>query len=475
MPICFNKLTNHIKMGANPFAGCFPDRRLDKRAHILMEALTVHQNVRLSKIASNWSEQMSFYRFLHNNQVSPAAISEGLTCPLVKRSGHYLVIADTTQFNYEHRSAHIESGLGVIGDNESLGFFLHPTLVVEAATGHCLGLSDIQQWTRSFDKKDKNERKYTRLPIEEKESNRWIISMEKSRTVVGPNNELTFIADREGDIYELLCQSQQPNNQVLIRSRDNRRIEETPGKLYAALSEQALAGSYRFMLRGDIRKKRIGREVEIEVRYCRVTIKRPRTAGKEAYPEQIALYGIEAKEKHPPSGQKPVHWRLLTSHTISSFEQACLCIYWYSLRWYIEQLFRLMKHKGFNVESSLLENGESLIKLVLLSMGSALDVMRLLLAERSEEEQAIGHVFSKEEQVYLNELGPTLEGRTQKQKNPHEAGSLGWAAWIIARLGGWKGYTSQGRAGPITYHDGLKRFRLTFEGWCIAKGFVYNA
>jgi hypothetical protein len=455
----------------NPFQGTFPDKRLDARAHILLEALSAHQSVTLSKIARDWSEQMSFYRFLHNENVQVTALLEGLTSSLDVESEHYLVIADTTQFNYEHRADHIESGLGVIGDNESLGFFLHPSLVLSAESGYCLGFSDVQTWVRSFEKQDKHERRYKRQPIEEKESYRWIESIEASRKVLAEATQLTFIADREGDIYELLCQSEKSD--LLIRSRDNRRIEG--GKLFERLAQQPLAGTYKFMLRGDIRKRRIGREVDIEVRYCQVQIKRPVPLRDDRYSEVVTLYAIEAKEKQAPEGQKPVHWRLLTSHEVESFAFACQCIHWYSLRWYIEQLFRLLKQKGFDVESSYLEDGESLIKLVILAMASALDVMRLLLAQRGEKDQPIDHVFSKHEQQCLHELGPTLEGRTQKQKNPNLKGTLGWAAWIIARLGGWKGYRSQGRAGPITYYDGLKRFELTFEGWCLANGFVYNA
>ena len=460
-------------MGLNPFLGCFPDKRLDARAHVLLEALSEHQSVTLSKIARNWAEQMSFYRFLDNDNVQVSALVKGLTGSISEKieAKHYLVIADTTQFNYERRAEHIETGLGVIGDNESLGFFLHPSLVLEAKHGQCLGVSDVQRWVRLFDKQDKRERRYNQLPIEEKESYRWIKSLRQSRKVLARAAKLTFIADREGDIYELLCQSSDARTEVLVRSRDNRRIEG--GKLFTELAQQPLGGTYTFKLRGDIRKKRTGRQVEIEVRYCKVSIKRPKTAGGKV--AEMVMYAIEAKEKTPPAGEKPIHWRLLTSHEVSSYEFACLCIYWYSLRWYIEQLFRLLKQKGFNVESSYLEEGTSLIKLVILAMASALDVMRLLLAQRAEEDQPIEHVFSELEQHYLHELGPTLEGNTQKQKNPNASGTLGWAAWIIARLGGWKGYSSQGRAGPITYYEGLKRFRLTFDGWCIGKGFVYNA
>ena len=52
----------------------------------------------------------------------------------------------------------------------------------------------------------------------------------------------------------------------------------------------------------------------------------------------------------------------------------------------------------------------------------------------------------------MQAINGTLEGRTEKLKNPFDPASLAWYAWIAARLGGWSGYTSKGYkpAGPKT-------------------------
>ena len=63
-----------------------------------------------------------------------------------------------------------------------------------------------------------------------------------------------------------------------------------------------------------------------------------------------------------------------------------------------------------------------------------------------------------------------LEGKTEKQKNPYPKENLAWASWIIARLGGWKGYVkSEGFAGPITIGRGLKMFYGIYDGWKLYK------
>lgn len=133
-----------------------------------------------------------------------------------------------------------------------------------------------------------------------------------------------------------------------------------------------------------------------------------------------------------------------------------------------EQFFRTLKKQGLDVESSQVETGESLMKLVLLAMSVALQTMQLMLA-REGRDQRVSVVFSDNEQTVLKLAEKKLEGKTQKQKNPHSSKTLSWAAWIIARLGGWKGYQSESPPGPITLLRGLRRFESLLEGYQLAK------
>jgi hypothetical protein len=68
----------------------------------------------------------------------------------------------------------------------------------------------------------------------------------------------------------------------------------------------------------------------------------------------------------------------------------------------------------------------------------------------------------------------TLEGRTQELKNPHPKETLAWLSWIVARLGGWSGYTSRGYKppGPKTIARGLTRFDAIIQGWQLRSGDV---
>lgn len=63
-------------------------------------------------------------------------------------------------------------------------------------------------------------------------------------------------------------------------------------------------------------------------------------------------------------------------------------------------------------------------------------------------------------------IGPTLERRTQRQRNPHPLDPLAWLAWIIARLGGWNCYYKP--PGPKTMHTGWAQFATMAAGFTIA-------
>ena len=60
------------------------------------------------------------------------------------------------------------------------------------------------------------------------------------------------------------------------------------------------------------------------------------------------------------------------------------------------------------------------------------------------------------------------ETKTELQKNHQPTNTLAWAAWIIARLGGWSGYASHKPPGPITIHKGLAKFQLLVTGRALA-------
>ena len=122
-----------------------------------------------------------------------------------------------------------------------------------------------------------------------------------------------------------------------------------------------------------------------------------------------------------------------------------------------------------NVLGSTLTTYEALSKLSLLALEAAVRVLQLLIARDSDTIQPIETAFSQPEIEALTVLCPTLEGNTEKLKNPYNPSELKFAIWVIARLAGWSGYQKQTPPGPITLHRGLLKFKHIFEGYKIAK------
>ena len=456
------------------FFGQFSNLKLERRANNFLNSMIKKETYSINSIAKDWAEAMGYYRMLDNDNVELDDIKQAVVndCGRVANCSHALIIQDTTQPNYEKHKGRIQknSGLGVIGDNRCLGYFMHPSLVMDSESGCVYGVSDIKTWIREEDREPKKKYERKNIPIEQKESYRWLDSVQQSKKVLVGCKMVTSISDREGDIYEVFSEAPDEHTHLLIRSRDNRNIAE--GKLFDYLSSQDLAGTYKLKVRGDIRKKRKSRNAIIEIRTVKVNIKKPKTLAKyDKYPETIEVFAIEAKESETtvPNGEKPIHWRLLTTHKIESFQMAVLAVYWYSLRWNIEQLFRVLQNKGFNIEASELEKGTSIIKLGMFALAASIKVMQLLLASKWESNQAIEHVFDENQVKCLKVLCKTHEGKTQKLKNLNKPSTLKWASWVIARTGGWKGYKSQRPPGPITFLKGLHNFNLIYQGWSMAK------
>jgi len=430
----------------------------------------------MNKLADNHSENMAFSRFFNNDSVTVPSIIQALQQKAleVSKGRHVLCIQDTTEINYQKHSNffHLDDeDLGPVGNNYDIGFFLHPTMVVDTAGCFPLGLSDVHIWNRHQDKQDKYARNYKYQPIEEKESYRWIRSGQRSIELLGDTvAHMTIIGDRESDIYEEFLALKGHHSDVLVRSKENRLLYDQDQKLYEYLSSQPIAGTYKIKIRTDKRKNRESREAVIEVRFCRVKVSRPKNHIDKTLPAFIELTAVEARESvlTVPEKESPIHWRLLTTHQVNEVQGAVQVIGWYKTRWLIEELFRLLKQKGVNIESSQLERGKALKKLAIMALEASLRILQLRQDRDGLCSMEASIAFTPEEIAFAEALyNRRYKGKTRKQQNLHKKGSLARMSYIIARIGGWKGYRSTTLPGPITFIRGLEEFDTMYAGYTL--------
>jgi hypothetical protein len=447
--------------------------------------MTDHETAVINQFTEDRAEVVGASRFFNNERVSQDALIRATrtACGSKCDGRHVLAIQDTTEINYADHDGKLKARdpeLGPVGNDRDVGFFFHPTLAVDAESSLPLGFAETRLWNRRWDKQDKHQRDYAQQPIEEKESYRWIQSSRQAKQTLQDADHVTIIADREGDIYEELVEVPDERTDVLIRSRSDRRLasssetsssETKAPTLYEYLERRPSEGSYELKVTGN--NGRRPRTARLEVRFGPMEVAKPKSnCHADTLPGSVELWALEAREvpETVPDGEEPVCWRLLTSRSIETFEQAREAIVDYGKRPKIEQVFRLLKSEGLRLERSRLESGAALKKLCLLAAQVALTLMQLVGGREGKAgEEPAEMVFEEEALAFMEQLARELEGKTQKQKCPHEDKTLAWGSWIVGRLGGWKGYPRSDPPGPITMRRGLERLQSQFAGWKLAQ------
>lgn len=455
------------------FEDAFVDRRLEARAEQIMNAMSQHGSAVVHHCCSSPKEQIGAYRFFGNADVTEEEMVAALQrqCARQVMGKPVLAIHDTTSLNFQAHAGRLsrqDPDIGPLERAGQVGFFLHPALVVDAETAFPLGYGAIQRWNRGWNQPAKTDRQYQAQPREAKESWRGVETIRASAPVVAEAAHVTVIADRESDIYEVFAQPVEAHTDLLIRVAQNRCVEEEPGKLLTALAATPCQATYHLELPGP--RSRQARTAVMEVRWRAITLHRPATASK-SLPATVALWALEARETlaSVPAGEGPICWRLLTTYALSGRDLVRRVLRWYQWRWLIEELLRVLKQHGLRLEASQREQGAALRKNALLALGAALPILQLTLERDGLYGVPATVVFTEDERAYQAHLGPTLEGQPQKQQNPFVPDTLAWSAWIIGRLGGWKGDRSQSPPGYITMKRGLERFADMFAGWQLAQ------
>ena len=453
---------------ATAWTGRFGDKRLEKKGGLLFRRLVARSSCILRRIGRGRAEELGFGRFLANPKVTEGEIVAAASRPLEAscRGRHVLAIQDTTELNYEHHRGRVR-GLGPAGNGSDRGFFVHPVIAVDAEDGTLLGLAGAELWTRPEPPEDAVEarrvRAYRKLPIEGKESYRWLEVAEQAKGVLARAARVTVIGDRESDIYEEWARLPDARCDMITRASRDRALVGG-GRLFDVAESWREAGRRKIEPRAQPGRKK--RKATLSLRFGTVTIKRPERCTDPTAPESLSLRLVEVREVDSQVAE-PIHWLLLTTHGVEKAEDAWRIVGWYRERWHIEQIFRTLKRQGLNIESSQVTSAEALMKLAAMALVAAVRIMQLVLARDGGGGRPASDVLDPELLPFARALLHELEGKTAKQKNPHLDGTLAWLAWIIARLGGWNGYPSERPPGPITMHNGWQQFKSMQQGWAL--------
>ena len=409
----------------------------------------------IRRLGGNRALEMQITRFLRNRAVTAREISAHAAAGTAARVAGREVVAiqDTSELALGGRRARA-NGYGPVGKGGRVrGLLLHAVLAVDATNGAVLGLVDATVWNRTGGKVSSRRARQTA----EKESQRWIDATRRASDVLASACRITSVSDQESDIYEHIT-SAPPNVDVILRACQNRKIvpqdEDKAALLFPFI--ESLPEQGRFTVQIPAAPGREARTSELSVRFSPFVLRKPDHVSRDL-PEAASVTIVDVRETSKPQKGEPIHWRLLTTHKVTSLAEARRIIDLYRMRWTIEEYFHTLKTAGFDIESADIGEPHAMINLVAAAAVAAVTVMQLVRARDGSTDERLADAFVPADQSILEAVSARLEGKTAKQKNPHPKGSLAFAAWVIGRLGGWTGY--YGKPGPLVMRRGLDDFQ----------------
>ena len=450
----------------------FADVRLEKRFKMLMKRLSEGIGETIPMACQDWAGTKAAYRFFANERVSEAEILAGHFQATHDRfqatPGTALVLHDTTELSFQRENKHAIGmttrayGKGPDGRprlHTVCGILLHSSLVV-TTEGLPLGLAAVKAWTRKKFKGCNALKKKinpTRVPIEEKESVRWLENLRQSTALLDDPQRCVHIGDRESDIYELFCEAQSIGTHFLVRTCVDRLAGDGTHTIADEMREVRVKGVHRIEVR-DAKGDRS--EAALDIRYRQIRVLPP--IGKQQRYTPMTLHVIHAHERGTAKGRERIEWKLITDLPVTSRAEAIEKLEWYAARWKIETFHKILK-SGCKAEDARLRTAERLLRLLAVFCVLSWRIFWMTMINRSVASAPPASVFTTIERRLLDHLVPDrAKDRTGKK-------SLSAYITKVARLGGYLARASDPPPGNIVMWRGLSRFTDIELGFCVAQ------
>lgn len=386
--------------------------------------------------------------------------------------GPVLVLHDTTEFSYTRES---KEAIGILykscgrKDKDGrprlhtlCGILMHSSLAV-TEEGLPLGLAAIKFWTRSKFKGTNALKKRvnpTRVPIEAKESVRWLENLRQSTELLGEPSRCIHIGDRESDIYELFCAAQESGTKFLVRTCVDRLAGDGSHTIAAAMRRIKVKATHQVEVRDA--KGRVLRAT-VNVKYYRLRVYPP--IGKQKDYPPLVLTVIYAQEASAPRDREKIDWKLITNLPVRSRKDAVEKLGWYAMRWRIETFHKILK-SGCRAEASKLRTAERITNLIAVFCILSWRIFWMTMMNRVAPAASPVIVLTKVETRLLDRLVP--------EKRANRKAMLSTYLVKIARLGGYLARTKDSPPGNMVMWRGLARLTDIELGFFLGVQLVGN-
>jgi Transposase DNA-binding/Transposase Tn5 dimerisation domain len=446
------------------------DKRLDKRLIKVAQQFLSHSQSPINQACENWAATKAAYRMFKNKKVESSKILLPHQRSTLNRMREYpliLAIQDTTSLNYDRHQKTL--GLGSIGGihNKKINGLMMHTVLAITPQGIPLGILEQNIWSR----KDNplNIGLYRKqVPIENKESNKWITALEKTVLLTNKiNTGIVTICDRESDVYEFLLKAKELKTQILIRASSDRllfgskRDKKRSITIWKHMRKQPCQGIIEVEITNKEQVVPV-RQATLEIRFDEIELRPPQRRSppkKKNMPlAPIKIYAVWAKEVHSPKGVEKIDWMLLTNISIICLDDAVEKVNWYKLRWHIENFHKVIK-SGCKVEDCRLGSVVRLKPYLTLYSIIAWRIYWMTHLIRHALNTPCTDVLTESEWKALYCVIHKTRTCPLRPPSIHEA--MRW----IAELGGFLGRTGDEEPGIVTIWRGWQRLTDIAETW----------
>jgi len=460
----------------------FGDERLKDRLIKMASQLSSSPESSINQACGDWANAKAAYRFFQNENIVEREILRVHVKKTVERMKPYktiLAIQDTCYISYKNHKK--TEGLGIIASRirSKTTNFKTPGLVMHTSFGITteglpLGILDQKIHSRPVleesTKQMKNRSHNIKLPVQDKESIRWLDSLKNSTDALMETGvQLVTVCDREADMYDLFEYSEKIQSPVLIRARQDRQInkpspysKKVKDRLWKTIQESPVQGTIPVEI--PPRDTKPGRTATLDLHFNSFIMNPSKNNARrktEDLPD-LKLYAVYVIEKNPPKEESPLEWMLLTNLPIIDYGDAVEKVSWYCLRWRIEVFHKILK-SGLYVEKCRLGHAERLIRYLTVMSIIAWKLFFMTLLARANpslpctvflEEKEWKVLYTKIHKIPLNPQSPP----------PSAQEAVLW----ISQLGGFLARKGDKDPGPIVLWRGWKRLVDLSEGWSLA-------
>lgn len=425
------------------------DRRRNHRVIQMIDQFAANPTASIPKACGSAADTKAAYRALSSEEISAEAIRLAHARSTAERTrGLRRVVVAQDTFVLSLNTCPETEGLGSLGKAGTRGLFVHSGLVL-TSEGLPLGIAHQQVWAREEEEGKRGTRR-KRL-IEEKESFRWLETVDAVESLLPQDLEVWVTGDRESDIFELFAMPRRPGLHLVVRAAHDRKVESEEAQyLHEAVKRARVLGEMEVAVPRS--EKRKARTAKLQVQACTLKLVPPRNhlGRKDLSPVPVSVVRVREMET-APEGEEPIEWMIITTVPVHSLAKAVEIIEAYAQRWKVERYHYVLK-SGCGIEKLQLGSADRIERALSIYNVVAWRLLYMTYVARVAPELPCTAVLEDDEWKALY-----VVGSKRPSPLPEQAPTVREAVRRVAMLGGFQGRKGDGEPGLQSIWTGFRR------------------